>query len=55
MKYEDYKGSFISIERIKHNCNLVLRFNGERMIYIDYSIKDALRLFKQHLKEEGIV
>jgi hypothetical protein len=51
MIYKDYKNSYISIERIKHNCNLILRYNDEKMVYIDYTIKDALKLFKEYLKE----
>jgi hypothetical protein len=54
MILKKYKSGFISIERIKRNCNLVLRYNDEKMIYIDYTIKDALRLFKEYLKERVI-
>jgi len=54
MTLKEYKGGFISIERIKHNCNLILRYNDEKMIYIDYTIKDALKLFKEYLIESGL-
>ena len=43
----EYKGGFITIERVKHSGKINLKYNGFKNSYIGYTIDQALKDFKK--------
>lgn len=46
---KEYKDGFIIVDR--NGNNIILKYKGFKMRYIDYTLKESLKLFKQSIKE----
>lgn len=45
----EYKGDYIVID--SSGSGFHLKYKGLKVFYIDYTLKEALKLFKKHIKE----
>lgn len=45
----EYKGDYIVID--PNGSGFHLKYNGLQVYYLDYTLKEALKLFKKHIKE----